>query len=72
MASKNRRQVSDEQCVEIRAALKNLHAESSKSGENEGRLSIADMFRRGDVARSGNYLNILAKFLDHWTQSLKN
>ena len=52
MARKNRRPVSEEQCVEIRAALKNLHAESSSSGGgNEGRLSIKDMFRPGYFAR---------------------
>ena len=55
MARKNRRPVSEEQCVEIRAALKNLHAESCGSsgggGGNEGRLSIKDMFRPGYFAR---------------------
>ena len=49
MARQNRRPVSEEQCVEIRAALKNLHAECGSSGE--GRLSIKDMFRPGYFAR---------------------
>ena len=60
----NQRPVSEEQCVEIRAALKNLHAESCSSGKNEGRFSIADMFRRGYISRLGNLssMNIRAKF----------